>query len=849
MATAASIIFDLLMRTGSFETDAARAEKALKKVKKGADDLNKTKATDLSKLLGARSIDGLLQFGKLGGIAFIAAKAVSEFTHLSDAGTKLTGVLRNVTDKNIDFGQSFADIKRISSIAQTDLQGIGVVYARVANSLKDFGASQSDVAKVTESLSLALKVNGATSEETASTLIQLSQAFGKGKLDGDEFRTAMEAAPNIMHQLAKSLGVPFGALKDLAAQGKLTSDVLLKAFTDDKYLSSLREQAKSMITIGGALTELKNSLIEAVIEINKGTGAGQIFAETLRSIAGGIKLITDLLAGNPIDFMKGIPTGSVFQDPTTGKVIVGTLKEINAEIEKSKKTATQNYFSTLYPKDFEAKTDIVVNSLDRAFSAFQRSTKGLQADSPKYKQALSDLKDVELKQFGKVNFLPQGSLMSDFTKQFEADNKRLAAFMNNPDFTSASRKKAKDLKELRDAFAEATKGLEKESPAYLDALKAFKEKEQEILDKGVKKPKKGKKTEDQKDLEDALKFVQSLQEQADKLGLTDTQTLHYEQSLHKLSPSQKDVTNNLIDQIDAYTRMNALIEQAHDITLGLLTPAQKYANTMSDLNELYKANLLTAETYFKAQAEAQKVFNDSDETVKEITKNTEDYFKLISKTPSAKWREFGDAIETVNKRFEQTGSYKEYIAGIDAAFKITSKEAKKTSDEVSEFFKEAARGIQNALSDFLFDPFKDGLKGMIDGFSNAIRRMVADAIAARLAKSLFGDLLEGGDGAGSLIGGAVDFFKGIFGGSFADGGMPPTGKVSIVGENGPELFVPKTAGTIIPNDIFKSAGQVKKQTIAVNNTFVVQGNVDRRSQQQVATHAYNGVMKAVKRNS
>jgi len=75
----------------------------------------------------------------------------------------------------------------------------------------------------------------------------------------------------------------------------------------------------------------------------------------------------------------------------------------------------------------------------------------------------------------------------------------------------------------------------------------------------------------------------------------------------------------------------------------------------------------------------------------------------------------------------------------------------KTPDKLSEmdtFAKTAAENIQNSFSDFLFNPFDKGLDGMLKSFGQTIQRMIADAVAADLAKSLFGDLVKGGSGSG-----------------------------------------------------------------------------------------------------
>ena len=80
-------------------------------------------------------------------------------------------------------------------------------------------------------------------------------------------------------------------------------------------------------------------------------------------------------------------------------------------------------------------------------------------------------------------------------------------------------------------------------------------------------------------------------------------------------------------------------------------------------------------------------------------------------------------------------------------------------------------------------------------------------------------------GLGSLFGGGTTMTKSAFefgidsSGMFADGGDPPVGQVSLVGERGPELFVPKTAGTIIPNNMLGSMGS-NQPSITYNGPYI-----------------------------
>lgn len=111
----------------------------------------------------------------------------------------------------------------------------------------------------------------------------------------------------------------------------------------------------------------------------------------------------------------------------------------------------------------------------------------------------------------------------------------------------------------------------------------------------------------------------------------------------------------------------------------------------------------------------------------------------------------------------------------------------KTTESMRAYADEAARAIQSALADYLFDPFEDGLKGMLMGFIDMLRRMAAEAAAAKI--------LEAIGGSGGWIGAVAGFISG----QRADGGPVAGGRAYLVGERGPELFVPGASGAILPN--------------------------------------------------
>lgn len=158
------------------------------------------------------------------------------------------------------------------------------------------------------------------------------------------------------------------------------------------------------------------------------------------------------------------------------------------------------------------------------------------------------------------------------------------------------------------------------------------------------------------------------------------------------------------------------------------------------------------------------------------------------------------------------------------------------SKEMTEFAIQAARNMQTALADFLFDPFDEGLKGMLTGFLTMIRRMVAEALAAQILKSIFG----GAEGSENPFLSAI---ASAFGGARADGGPISPGKAFLVGERGPELIIPRSSGTVVPNDQLASAGSPN-----ITNIINLPPTMDRGTVPQIADELLRAQRTANSRN-
>ena len=212
----------------------------------------------------------------------------------SDAFTKMNAQLKLATDSTRELAIAQAEVRKIAQEAQTDISGVAVLYARVSTATKELGLAQQTVGQITRTVALALKVSGATAQESASVTLQLSQAFASGVLRGEEFNAVNEAAPRLMKALADGIGVPTGQLRAMAEAGKLTSEVLATALP--KALKDLEQEAKQVQTISGAFQELKNEVMLFVGEQSTASGAVSIVTGAIGALTASIGVLAGVLS-------------------------------------------------------------------------------------------------------------------------------------------------------------------------------------------------------------------------------------------------------------------------------------------------------------------------------------------------------------------------------------------------------------------------------------------------------------------------------------------------------------------------------------------------------------------------
>ena len=290
------------------EQAAAKTEKATSKIgglgNQAAGAGNKAasygrqveKAGQQTEQLGnkAKATAGLLGYLKTAFAAFVSIQTVRMLADTADRMQSLNNQIKLVTGSENAALAVRKELLAISNRTYADLEATGSLYVKAQRALQDYGYSQKQVLQFVEATNNAMRVGGVGAQEQAAALFQLSQALGSGRLQGDEFRSISEAAPILLDTLAEHLGKTRAEIRAMAADGKLTSDVIVEAVTAAG--GKLAEQAGNMqVTLGGSLTVLKNNFAALVDEMLNGTGVMSVFAQGIKFIADNLQTFAQII--------------------------------------------------------------------------------------------------------------------------------------------------------------------------------------------------------------------------------------------------------------------------------------------------------------------------------------------------------------------------------------------------------------------------------------------------------------------------------------------------------------------------------------------------------------------------
>jgi tape measure domain-containing protein len=305
----------------------------------------------------------------LAGVSFGAAALVAYAKQVSDVGVAAESAEVRLKSLAGRFGEAdqaqraAADAAELLNLSQTEAAS---GFAQLYSSLRPTGVGLQQIETIFVGVTAAAKNTGLSAESVNNALIQLTQGLASGRLQGDELRSVLEQLPPLSQAIAKELKVPVGALKQLGSEGKISTEIIIKA------LESLKGQEVGQLSkaLGTSQEKLKTLSVEAQNfqkELSTAFGAPALatvgaLTNAFKGLAGAIRaanianqnkeltLQADQKAGNLVQAAIGPFGGSGFFGDVSitykGKTYKGTATGVKNDIAKAILTDLINELSS-----------------------------------------------------------------------------------------------------------------------------------------------------------------------------------------------------------------------------------------------------------------------------------------------------------------------------------------------------------------------------------------------------------------------------------------------------------------------------------------------------------------------
>jgi tape measure domain-containing protein len=276
--------------------DATQGIRSLGQFKKATDEAAKKtdllkKAVRLQKAATEAATTKLAQFGDIAKSAFNKASKAAQKYQSALGGIKgaivslgVAALTKRMIGQAASFQQTqirlkalsaeYGEFGKIQQLVKDNAKTFNQSQAESASNFSDvyarlrpLGTSLEDIQTVYKGFNATALASGTSAAAASGAFLQLSQALGSGRLQGDEFRSIAEQVPGILKLVSDEMGVTVGELKKLGSEGKITSDILINALAKgfeenkDKIQSLLAESpAQKFKEFSNATSELSNAI-------------------------------------------------------------------------------------------------------------------------------------------------------------------------------------------------------------------------------------------------------------------------------------------------------------------------------------------------------------------------------------------------------------------------------------------------------------------------------------------------------------------------------------------------------------------------------------------------------------
>ncbi|EPR7695135.1 tape measure protein [Enterobacter hormaechei] len=271
-------------------------------------------------------------FGSLSRVAtsLMAILSVQQVSQYADAWTTLNNKLANALRPSEQLVDVTERVFNITQQTRGSLDATASLYSRLERATREYGTSADDLAKLTTIINQGFVVSGATAQEAENAIIQLSQGLASGALRGEEFNSVNEQGNRIIVALADSMGVSIGQMRQMAAAGKLTTDVVVNGLLSQGTAIG-NEFANTTTTISQALQVAGNNITKFFGENSTVKTGTAIFNDAVISFSENIGALSAILTA----------AAAVMGSRYVGALTMATAAKVKAAVAARNQSAAE----------------------------------------------------------------------------------------------------------------------------------------------------------------------------------------------------------------------------------------------------------------------------------------------------------------------------------------------------------------------------------------------------------------------------------------------------------------------------------------------------------------------------
>lgn len=295
---AGSIIYEVDMDTGRLLAARREVDAALNGLNGslGRIDASVTR-TERSIASVGRTMSSLTNIAM--GLA--AALSVQQVAEYANSWVNVSNKLVNAVRPTEQLGDVTQRVFDISQKTMSSLEATAALYGRLERATRSAGTSTAELTTLVSTINKGLAVSGATTQEASSTMIQLSQALASGVLRGEEFNSISENGSRLAVALADSLGVTIGQLRAMAAQGKLTTEVVVNGLLKQSDQIA-KEFSSTVLTMGQAFTVATNNITKFIGESSTTNTTLNVFNHGVITLSENLGVVANAVAAAALIF-------------------------------------------------------------------------------------------------------------------------------------------------------------------------------------------------------------------------------------------------------------------------------------------------------------------------------------------------------------------------------------------------------------------------------------------------------------------------------------------------------------------------------------------------------------------